>query len=130
MCNLCSRLFFHLNLLINKCFCSIQGNTWWINRRKVFTRKSLNSLQVKECRIRNTSKHYDSGFLWIYLTAYYYRKKISIIDVQLGHVQAFENIEIFKVKLRWSKSSTLLQRIPFLVLLRNKSAQWKVRVGE
>ena len=28
----------------------------------------------------------------------------------------YKNIEIFKVKLRWSKSSLLLQRVAFLVL--------------
>ena len=32
------------------------------------------------------------------------------------HIQVFEYIEIFKLKLRWSKSSRLLQRIRFLVL--------------
>ena len=33
----------------------------------------------------------------------------------MGYIQAFENIEIFKVKLRWNKSSRLLQREAFLV---------------
>ena len=61
---------------------------------------------------------YDRAPLWIYyLTTYYFRNKICIIDVQLGYIQAFENIEIFKVKLRWRKSSRLSQGIAFLVLL-------------
>ena len=38
---------------------------------------------------------YDGAFLWIYWTAYYFRNESSIIDVQLGYIQAFENIEIF-----------------------------------
>ena len=38
-----------------------------------------------------------------------------MIDVQLGYIQAFENIEIFKVQPRWSKSLRLLQRVVFLV---------------
>ena len=43
---------------------------------------------------------YDRAPLWIYcLTTYYFRNKICIIDVQLGYIQAFENNEIFKVKL-------------------------------
>ena len=54
-------------------------------------------------------------FLWIYLTALYVYYISSIIDVRLGYVYASENIEIFKVKLRWNKSSRLLQRIAFLV---------------
>ena len=38
-----------------------------------------------------------------------------MIDFQLGYIQAFENIEIFKVQPMWSKSSQLLQRVVFLV---------------
>ena len=48
---------------------------------------------------------------------YYFCNKISIIDVQLGYIQTSKNIEIFNVKLRWSKSSRLLQRVAFLVLI-------------
>ena len=40
-------------------------------------------------------------------------QKSSIIDVRLGYIYAFENIEIFKEKLSWSKLSRLLQRIAF-----------------
>ena len=35
------------------------------------------------------------------------------MDVQLGYIQASKNIEFFKVRLRWSKLSRLLQRIAF-----------------
>ena len=59
----------------------------------------------------------DGAFLWIYLTAYYFYNTSSIIDVWVGYIKASENNEIFKVKLRWSKSSRLLQRIAFLVFL-------------
>ena len=41
----------------------------------------------------------------------------SITDVRLGYIKASENIETLKVKLRWSKSSRLLQRVAFLVLV-------------
>ena len=51
---------------------------------------------------------------------YYFRNKSSIIDIRLGYIWASENIEIFKVKLRWSKSSQLLKCIAFLVALSNK----------
>ena len=53
----------------------------------------------------NPCKHLRWSFLWIYLKVYYFHNKSSIIDV----------IAIFKVKLRWSKSSQLLQRVAFLV---------------
>ena len=59
---------------------------------------------------RTQGSIFDGTFLWIYLTAYYFCNKVSTIDLRLGY------IEIFKVKLRWSKSSWLLQRIAFLVL--------------
>ena len=45
---------------------------------------------------------------------YYFRNKSSIIDVRLGYVQTSENNEILKVKLGWSRSSQLLQRVAFL----------------
>ena len=41
------------------------------------------------------------------------------IDVWLSYTEASENIEIFKVKQRWSKSSWLLQRAAFLVWIWN-----------
>ena len=53
---------------------------------------------------------HDGAFLLIYLTAYYFCNKSSIIDVRLGHIQASENFEIFKVKLSWNQ---LLQRMAF-----------------
>ena len=53
---------------------------------------------------RTQASIYDWAFLWIYLTTYYFRNKSFIIDVQLGYIDAFENIETFKVKLRWGKS--------------------------
>ena len=56
---------------------------------------------------------HDGDFLWIYLTAYYFCNRSSIIDTQLGYILASKNFEFFKVKLIWSKSSRLLQRIAF-----------------
>ena len=58
---------------------------------------------------------YDEAFSWIYLTAYFFHNKSSIIDVQLGYVQVSENVKFFKAKLRWSKSSRLLQSLAILV---------------
>ena len=49
----------------------------------------------------------DGAFLWIYLSTYYFCNVGSIIDVRLGYMRASENIKIFKLKLRWSKSSRL-----------------------
>ena len=42
--------------------------------------------------------------------------------------QASENIEIFKVQLRWNKSSRLLQRIAFLVEFYNVAIIFKLNV--
>ena len=47
--------------------------------------------------------------------AYYLRNKSFIVDVRLSYIYASENIAIFKVKLKWSKSLRLLQRVEFLV---------------
>ena len=66
---------------------------------------------------RTQASIYDGAFLWIYLTAYYFRNKISIVDVWLVYIWAFRNIEIFQAKLRWSNSWWLLQRTAFLVFL-------------
>ena len=67
---------------------------------------------------RSQASIYDRTFLWIYLTAYYFRKKSSITDAQLGYMQTFKNIEIFKVKLRLSKPSRLLKRVAFLLFFK------------
>ena len=56
---------------------------------------------------------YDVAFLWIYSTTYHFCNKSSIIDVWLGYILASKSIEMFKVKLSWSKSSQLLQRRAF-----------------
>ena len=40
-------------------------------------------------------------------------QKNSIIDVGLGYISAFKNIEILKEKLSWSILSRLLLRIAF-----------------
>ena len=78
--------------------------------------KRLKSPQVKAVSYLESKRAYMAQFfVWIYLTAYYFRNKSYIIDVQLGYIQAFENIEIFKLKLRWSKSSRLLKCVAFLV---------------
>ena len=66
--------------------------------------------------------------MWIYLTAYYFRNKSSITDVRLGYIQASENIEIFKVKLRWSKPSLLLQRVVFLVIIHLKFVRFFFKI--
>ena len=47
--------------------------------------------------------------------------KDYIIDVQQGYILASENIEIFKVKLRWSKLSRLLQRVAFFLYISFKT---------
>ena len=47
--------------------------------------------------------------------AYYFPNISFIIDLALGYIQASENVEIFRVKLKRSKSSRLLQRVTFLV---------------
>ena len=36
---------------------------------------------------RTQASIYDGPFLWIYLTAYYFHNKGSIIDVQLGYAK-------------------------------------------
>ena len=52
----------------------------------------------------------------------YFCNKSSIIDVRMGYIYGLriiyvsENIEVFKTKPRWSKSSRFLQRVAFLVL--------------
>ena len=56
-------------------------------------------------------------FLWKHLTAYYICSKTSITDVGLSYIYVSKNIEIFKVKLKWSKSSRLFLRVAFLVSL-------------
>ena len=43
--------------------------------------------------------------------------------IQQGYIQVFENIEIFKVKLKWSKSLRLLQGVAFLVSFKKKHKQ-------
>ena len=53
---------------------------------------------------RTQASIYNGAFLWIYLTAYFFRNKSSIIDFWLGYIQAPENNEIFKEKANGSKS--------------------------
>ena len=57
----------------------------------------------------------DGAFLWIYLSTLHFRNISSIIDLRLGYIWVSENVDIFKVKLKWSNSSRLLQRIALLV---------------
>ena len=45
-----------------------------------------------------------------------FSNKSSIIDLRLGYIYTSENTEIFIVKLRWRKSSRLLQCVAFLVV--------------
>ena len=70
---------------------------------------------------RTHASIYDEAFLGIYLTALYFRNISSIIDLRLGYIYVSENIEIFKGKLRWSKSSRLLQRIAIFVRYLNSA---------
>ena len=46
-----------------------------------------------------------------------FSQKNSIIDFRLGSKEAFENNKNLKTKLRWSKSSSLLQRLAFTLTL-------------
>ena len=46
-----------------------------------------------------------------------FSQKNSIIDFRLGSKEAFENNKNLKTKLRWSKSSWLLQRVAFTLTL-------------
>ena len=78
--------------------------------------KRLKSLQVKAVSYLEP-KRASLMKLFVNIVNCYFRNKNSIIKVKLGYIQVFENIEIFKVKLRWSKSSRLLQRLVFLVYL-------------
>ena len=78
--------------------------------------KRLKSLQKAEVYLEPKRRSNDGAFLWIYLTAYYLRNISSIIDFRLGYVWVSENIENLKVKLSWSKSLRLLQRVAFLDL--------------
>ena len=67
--------------------------------------------------IQNPCKHLRWSFLVNILNDFIFSQLGSITDLRLGYILASEKIEIFKVKLRWSKSSRLLQRIAFLVFI-------------
>ena len=71
--------------------------------------KHLRSLQKERTYFEPKRASMMKIFWWIYSKAYYFRDKISIIDVKLGYAWVSENTEIFKKKLRWSKSSRLFQ---------------------
>ena len=108
-------------------------HVWWIKRRTTLKKiirlnrfqEPCNEKPLKNRAFDESSKSrgvfrthaniYDRVFLWIFLSALFFRNISSIIDLRLGYIQASENIEIFKVKLGWSKSSRLLQHIAFLV---------------
>ena len=78
--------------------------------------KRLKSLQKAEAYLEPRQVSTMNIFENI-LNGLLFRNKSFIIDIRLGHTQASENIEIFKVKLRWSKSLRLSQRIAFLILI-------------
>ena len=86
--------------------------------------KSLQSKSGGVIRIQASS--YDGALFVKIVYDLLLSQKIFIIDVWLGSKLASENIEIFKMKLRWSKSSSLLQRVAFLVYKFNHSFQGKV----
>ena len=77
--------------------------------------KTFEELSKNTGVFRTQVSIFDGAFFWKHLMAYYFRNKSSIIDVRLSYIYASENIEIFKVKLNWRKSSRLLQRVAFLV---------------
>ena len=78
--------------------------------------KTFEELSKSRGVFRTQVSIYD-GALGKNLTDYYFCHKSFIIDVRLSYIYACENIEIFKVKLKWSKSSRLLLRVAFLVSL-------------
>ena len=76
---------------------SLIAYVWWIKRSKVTDFKSLirqstsNKYTFEDSPkrgdiFRTEASNYDGAFLWIYLTAYYFRNKSSIIDVRLGYI--------------------------------------------
>ena len=95
-------------------------NVKYFQRNITFEESSSKSSVV----FRSQASVYDRTFLWIYLTAYYFRSKSSIIHIQLDYMQTFENIGIFKVTQRWSKPSRLLQRVAFLVSMLKPKVCW------
>ena len=64
------------------------------------------------------NNHVDHFDVWHLILAMLFTHWLpEIIPIfRFGTQQMFENVEIFKVKLRWSKSSQLLQRVVFLVI--------------
>ena len=56
---------------------------------KYFILGSRNIKYLKEIKsrgvFRTQASVYEAAFLWIYLTAYYFCNKSSIIDVRLGY---------------------------------------------
>ena len=98
------------------------------NEKSFEKKKAFEKSSKSSGVFRTHARIYNGAFLWIYLSALYYRNISSIIDLRLGYIWACENIEIFKVKLRWRKSSRLLQRIAFLVFELN-CLYWAVHLG-
>ena len=78
--------------------------------------KCLKSLEVRAVLYLESKQAFMMELFVNILNCFIFScNKSSIIDVQLGYIQAFNNIEIFKVKLRWSKSSQLLQGVAIFV---------------
>ena len=63
--------------------------------------KRLKSLQKAETCLEPNKHLHWSFFVNTLLTVFYFRNKISVIDIRLGYIQTSENIEIFNVNLRW-----------------------------
>ena len=59
---------------------------------------------------------YEAFFVKI-VNNLFFSQKNFIIDARLGSKEASKTNEILKTKLKWSKSSWLLQRLAFVVLL-------------
>ena len=79
--------------------------------------KTFEELSKSRGVFRTQVSIYDGAFFWKHLMAYYFRNKNSITDVRLSYIYAPENMEVFKVKLSWRKSSRLLQLVAFLVII-------------
>ena len=86
-----------------------------LNLRHIKEIKHLKSLEKAEAYLEPKRASTMEFFFGMDLMAYYFRNKSSVIDIRLGSIKIYENIEIFNVKLRLSKTSRLLERVAFLI---------------
>ena len=113
--NICARVYFLIKLQASACnffkketlaqvfsceFCEIPKNSFSCRTPLVAA-----SVHIKaEAHLKLKRASMMKLFVKI-LNALLFSQKNSIIDTRLGSEEAFENHEIFKTKLRWSKSS-------------------------